>query len=292
MTEKSPLTFLLSAGAAPQFKVIRWTPEMAEYAFKNHNTHPLQRSFGQTTAEKYRRTMEAGQWRPAWPQCVIAFSVDGVLLNGQKTLWAIWKSGVTIDICTQWNVPESAFVLYDDFQSRNIGQLARQSGLSNVTCRNAVTKLIMAVDHNLGQHVKPSINDVIKHTVDDALMNTIVSFASGRKAIKTSEAAVAYALHKIAVVHGFDAAASFYERVGSGVNLAADDPRLHLKRFLSQRAVNSWDDRHRIVVAIIKAFNAWMDGTPMYVLNVKTTDLIPVVSGTTPLYNRARSRTA
>lgn len=281
------LGFLTSAGAGPQFKVIRWTPEMAEYAFNHHNTHQYQRSFRQSLAEKYRRTMEAGQWRPAWPQCVIAFSVGGVLLNGQKTLWAIWKSGITIDVCTQWNVPESDFLLYDDFQSRNLGQLARQAGLNNVGDRNALTRMIMGIDHNIGSRCNPSVSDVIKYTVDNELMNAVLTFAANRHAINTSDAAMAYALYKIAVVHGFDAASSFYERVGSGVNLGADDPRLHLKRFLDRYEIKHWEDRIRVVIAIIKAFNAWMNGTPMMLLTVKPNEEIPAVVGSTPLYSRA-----
>lgn len=292
MTEKSPLAFLASAGASTEFKVIRWTPEMAEYAYNNHNKHPLQRSFKLSIAEKYRRTMEAGQWRPAWPQCVIAFSVDGVLLNGQKTLWAIWKSGITIDVCTQWNVPESDFVLYDDFQSRNLGQLAKQAGLNNVADRNALTRMIMGIDQKLGERVKPSVSDVVKYTVDNELMNAALTFASNRHAIQTSDAAMAYALYKIAVVHGFDAATSFYDRVGSGVNLGVDDPRLHLKRFLDRFEIKHWIDRVHVVIAIIKAFNAWMSGTPMLIMKVHPKEEIPEVVGATPLYSRARSRTA
>jgi|688.fasta_scaffold07088_21 hypothetical protein len=291
MTEKSPLTFLLSAGAAPQFKVIRWTPEMAEYAFNNHNTHQHQRLFRLSLAEKYRRTMEAGEWRPAWPQCVIAFSVGGVLLNGQKTIWAIWKSGITIEVCTQWNVPESDFVLYDDFQSRNLSQLARQAGLNNVADRNALTRMVMAIDHNLGMRVNPSVSDVVKYTVDNELMNAAITFAANRSAIRTSDAAMAYALYKIAVVHGFDAASSFYERVASGVNLGADDPRLHLKRFLERFAIKHWQDRVHVVIAVIKAFNAWMNGTPMLLMKVSPKEEIPEVVGASPLYNRSRSRT-
>lgn len=280
------LGFMKSAGAGPQFKVIRWTPEMAEYAFTHHNTHEQQRAFGQSIAEKYRRTMEAGQWRPAWPQCVIAFSVSGVLLNGQKTLWAIWKSGITIDVCTQWNVPESDFVLYDDFQSRNLIQLARQSGLNYVTSRNAVTKMIMALDLKLGSNVRPSISDVIKHTVDDRLMNTMITFANGRS-IRTSDAAIAYALYKIAMVHSFDVATTFFLRTERGDNLNADDPRLHLNRFLTRSGVLNWSERNRVVVAIIKAFNAWFSGTSMQLLQVKTGHAIPDVVGDALTYKRA-----
>ena len=292
MTEKSPLTFLLSAGAARQFKVIRWTPEMAEYAYNNYNKHPLQRSFKQSIADKYRRTMEAGKWRPSWPQCVIAFSVGGMLFNGQKTLWAIWKSGITIEVCTQWNVSEEDFLLYDDFQSRNLGQLARQAGLNNVADRNALTRMVMGIDHKLGSRVNPSVSDVMKYTVDNELMNAALTFASNRHAIPTSDAAMAYALYKIAVVHGFDAATSFYERVGSGVNLGADDSRLHLKRFLDRFEIKHWEDRVHVVIAVIKAFNAWMNGTPMLLMKVHPKEEIPDVVGASPLYNRARPRTA
>ena len=293
MFEKSPLLFLSSAGAAPQFKVIRWTPEMAEYAYKNHNTHALQRPFLQAIADKYRRDMEAGRWRAAWPQCVIAFSVNGRLFNGQKTLWAIWKSGITIEICTQWNVPESDFILYDDFQSRSLVQLGKQAGLNHVSDRNALTKLIMAIDHNAGRTCKPSVSDVIKYTVDNELMNAALTFAASRKAIRTSQPAMAYALYKIAVVHGFEAATSFYERVGSGVNLGADDPRLHLKRFLDRIQINRYEDRTRVIIAIIKAFNAWMSGTQMLIMKIAPDERMPDVIGASPLYNRAvRTRTA
>ena len=280
MTEKSPLTFLLSAGAAPQFKVIRWTPEMAEYAFKNHNTHQHQRSFNRDTADKYRRTMEAGNWRAAWPQCVIAFSVGGVLLNGQKTLWAIWKSGITIEVCTQWNVPESDFLLYDDFQSRNLAQLSRQAGLTNVHARTSLTRMIMCLEQGEGMNVAPSVADVQRLTVDDEVANVVLNHVQNHRGTDQigNYCACQYALWKIAKINGVEVALKFYDTMVAGVNLNEVDPRLHLGRFLrARRGHSDRASRYLTAVGFIKAFNAWANNKPMGLLRVINTEEMPVV---------------
>ena len=271
-------------------RVIDWTPAMAEYVFTALNTHGTQRSFSLATAERYRRIMEAGQWRQPWPQCCIAFSKEGQLLNGQHTLWAVWKSGLTIKINTAWNLTDSDFLLFDDFKARGLNQLAKQAGLTHTSLRNGIAKAVMALDHGMGQCVHPNVDDVIQITVDDVTMNTLVSYVVNQVKTKTriSGVALAYSLHKIAVVHGLDAAIEFFNRVLSGTNLDADDPRLHLARFLNNRTANSWVERTQIIIGIIKAFNAWVNGVSMQLLRVAGNEDIPEVVGTLPVRNRSR----
>lgn len=278
MTAKKVLAFL-TEGKDKMFRVITWTPQMAEEAFNKHNTHTQQRSFNLPTAQKYRRVMEAGEWRPAWPQCVLAFSRDGVLLNGQHTIWAIWKSGITIDVCTQWNLDREDFLLFDDFKSRNLAQLSKQAGLNHVNIRNGVAKMVMAIDHKHGREVVPTVADVVSITCDDALMNDVVMYVNGKSRFKehTSHIAVTYALYKIALVNGLEIAMAFHDRVASGANLSETDPRLHLARYLRQHVVRAWDSRMHICIAIIRAFNAWATDTPMRVMSVRVTDTMPAV---------------
>jgi len=284
------LEFLTEARGGMTTRVVDWTPSMAEYVFTALNTHGTQRSFSLATAERYRRIMEAGQWRQPWPQCCIAFSKEGQLLNGQHTLWAVWKSGLTIKINTAWNLTDSDFLLFDDFKARGLNQLAKQAGLTHTSLRNGIAKAVMALDHGMGQGVHPNVDDVIQITVDDVTMNTIVSYVVNQVKTKTriSGVALAYSLHKIAVVHGLDAAIEFFNRVLSGTNLDADDPRLHLARFLNNRTANSWVERTQIIIGIIKAFNAWVNGVSMQLLRVAGNEDIPEVVGTSPVRNRPR----
>ena len=285
----SLLPFMSEAHKGMVMRVVDWTPPMSEYAFTTLNTHENQKKFNQPTAEKYQRIMLADEWRQPWPQCCIAFSTDGVLLNGQHTLWAVWKSGRTIRINTAWNLTNEDFLLFDNFKTRNLGQLAKQAGLGNTSIRNGIAKLVMGHDHDMGPSVQVTVEDTIRITVDDVLMNSMVTYVVNvRKRARTSEVALTYALYKIANVHGLDAACEFFERVSNGNNLDSNDPRLHLNRFLNNRSIKSWDQRTQVIIGIIKAFNAWMSGTPMQVLSVRPSESIPNVIGASLIRSRSR----
>lgn len=286
------LGFLQESHKSMVSRVIDWTPQMAEHAFMTLNTHEKQRAFKPAVADRYRRIMEEGKWRQPWPQCCIAFSSDGVLLNGQHTLWAVWKSGLTIRINTAWNLTSEDYLLFDDFQSRNLAQLSKQAGLTNTSVRNGLAKVVMALDEKMGQAVQPQVSDVIRITSDDLLMNSVITYIIGKKSAMTvrySEVALCYALFKIAKVHGLDVSMDFFNRVVSGVNLNADDPRLHLARFLLNRAVKSWHDRLQVIMGIIKAFNAWISGASMQALYVRGNEHMPEVLGL-PLAPLVRQR--
>jgi len=285
----SLLPFLSEAHSGMVQRVIEWTPPMAEYAFTTLNTHEKQRKFIQPTAEKYQRIMLAGEWRQPWPQCCIAFSTDQLLLNGQHTLWAVWKSGLTIKINTAWNLTNEDFLLFDNFKNRDLNQLAKQAGLSNTSIRNGIAKIVMGLDYGMGRLVQPTVEDTIRLTVDDVLMNSMVTYVVNvRNKMRVSMVALTYALYKIASVHGLDAACEFFNRVVNGNNLDSTDPRLHLNRFLSNRSIRTWEDRTQIIIGIIKAFNAWMVGTPVQVLSVRPSESMPDVVGAPLIRNRPR----
>jgi hypothetical protein len=276
---QTTLGFLTSAGAAPVFQVIRWTPEMAKEAFETLNNHPHQRLFKLEVARKYMRKMLAGEWVPAFPQCVLAFSTDRHILNGQHTLWAIWNSGITIDVCTNWNVSPDVFKLFDDFEKRNLGQILKQESINNRNVRASVTKLIMAIDEEYGSQVMPTVDEVVRCTITNELMNEVITYIVGQTKgpLRRSESVSTYAVYQIALIHGLEVATAFFDRVHNGVNLTANDPRLHLARFMLSRSTATWNDRVAIIIGIIKAFNAWANAMPMSLLSVKAGEKMPKV---------------
>lgn len=277
------LAFLDEAGGNKS-RVILWTPKMAESAFMEHNSHDKQRGFRKTHAEMLKRQMDDGLWRQPWFQTWIAFeSGTRHVVNGQHTLWAIWQHGKPVSVNTAWNLDSSAMASFDCFKARGMGVLTQQAGMDYAKHRNAVTRLRMAIDFNAGVHCEITTNEVYALTVEDVLMDQCIRAAAGNATFKEirSAAAVEYAMWRIASVHGFETATKFMEETMIGANMARNDPRLHLGRFLRQKVHHTFGDRYLVVVGIIRCFNMVLSGATVETsgLIVKSGAKIPDVYG-------------
>lgn len=92
------------------------TPEMAMAWLDGHNVH--NRPLRQARVDRYVRDMRLGRWQLTHQG--IAFSKDGVLIDGQHRLWAIVESGCTIKILVHHGLPIASQTVIDTAEPRNV----------------------------------------------------------------------------------------------------------------------------------------------------------------------------
>lgn len=121
--------------------VMTVSPEIAvQWLEKNY---PGNRRVQQGRIALYQSVMERGEWTLSHQG--IAFGVDGHLRDGQHRLWAIVKSGRTVDMMVSFNVPNDAYLVTDTGMAKSLSdrmELDRVRGKDMVaTVRAAITGL-------------------------------------------------------------------------------------------------------------------------------------------------------
>jgi hypothetical protein len=266
------LAFLDDGNGEMEAKIV-WTPEMAEEALTKHNKRDQQRNMIPASIDKYSHEMIDGTWIEDWYQTWIAFEVGTKFIqNGQHTLKSIVTSGKSISVRTAWNVPPERMKNWDMFKARTLTLLIKQAGMNYQTDRAALARMILHLDEGRIVGVTPTVDDIHRLTMEDQTADAIVRIINSHAVSKEfgSNAAIEYALLKIAQANSLDIACKFYETVADGINLNEVDPRLHLARFLRSRrgVVTTPPTRYQNVVGIIKAFNAWALNKPMSLCRV------------------------
>jgi hypothetical protein len=214
--------------------------------------------------------MAAGDW--ATGTGTIDFGEDGKLADGQHRLLAVVESGVTVEFLVRRNVPLAVIENTDTGRRRTFADLLAHRGEPHATALAAGTAL----------HLRWA-RGVPVSGGDNPTFSTLTAWLDGyaglRPATRPGAAlsravgmkasigtAIAYEFARIDEAEG----PAFVSLLISGSNLAEDCAVLHLRRQLLNRAAS----RYRItptdeLAFTIKAWNAWISGTPVRVLSYR-----------------------
>ena len=115
------------------------TPQLAEKWLEG-NTH--NRPLRANRVEQYASDMKGGRWRLTHQG--VAFSDTGVLLDGQHRLYAIWQTGIPIEMMVTYGLPEDSQQFIDEGLPRSVVDVQKLSGDSKVnTYRVAVARRML-----------------------------------------------------------------------------------------------------------------------------------------------------
>lgn len=270
-------------------EVVTVTPEVASEWLGR----PLaqQRTISRNDVAKYERAMREGRWRePSLDP--IAFTEEGLLLNGQHRLAALIKAGMSIEMLIVHDVPGDLFPTIDTGRRRQASQFVR---LPNATALASTTRLVlwyhkrrMADPRHPMSPVGPSAvgfdTDEILAFIEGEWGETLqASVHEARMAARYSgvPTSVMGAVLVIARMEGADPLLleEWIQGLTEGIGLTEDDPR----RRLRQRLLDTSSSAHirRSVVAVwmltVRAFNAWMQGRPVKTLKYEAGDAPPAI---------------
>lgn len=266
------------------------TPKLAHEWLSSRNKG--NRSIGQGVAKRYAEAMKEGRWKLTHQG--IAFDRDGLLLDGQHRLMAVILAQISVPF---WIIPDcdrETFDVLDVGRRRTAGHLIEHPNANTIA---AAARFVGAIDGTLdtnrivwGVLADRAENNQVLDVVNNwpELVEHAESCDRARKAARIPSsmhlaviAQAARTVHR----HLID---PWIDGLSSGVGLADDDPRLHLRnRFMRDAAVRgggNWNSNsERRVLAyslIIRAWNHWAVGRRMRILKtIRTEEAVPSVAG-------------
>jgi hypothetical protein len=245
-------------------------PPMAEAALARNagNREPVL-----SQVKKNALDMEAGNWMPTGES--IVFNEQSDLNDGQHRLWAGYLSGITFRsyVVVSAPVEENLFAYYDCGKGRSAADAlhtAGMNGLGKVLAR-AITELAVRYDHDALGPVKSIRFRPVGHreVLDyakahpDFVQTAHLMFGSYLDAVRVigSKQGAAFFAWLVVRAYGEAALDRFCKPLGSGANLAEDDPILAAREKLMLAAEDGTKMPSRTRLALLnKAFLMSVNG--------------------------------
>lgn len=248
----------------PTTTYINVTPAQAQEWLKQNTSN---RKLSKVAVEKYRRDMEAGRWKLTHEG--IAFDSDGVIVDGQHRLMAVSQmpGDFTLKLSVTFNLEPVARKYVDQGRKRDGAGNLQMAGIKNATATAAAARLILLHESGLlfrDNHLRQMIT--VPH-VEEWVENNmgLVNFANDHHRMITStnltpstSRATFFILSRVDA----EATVKFFHTLGTGLELAADDPIYSLRsRLLTIATKKARKPATRDEMgAVIKTWNLWRDG--------------------------------
>jgi hypothetical protein len=260
-------------------KVVLVTPDVAQKWLEG-NTH--NRTLRQSTVERYARDMTEGRWRKTHQG--IAFDSDGVLIDGQHRLWAIFTAGVEIEMLVTYGLDMSAQEVID-------GGEVRQARDTLVLRGEGVSQVMVGVAKMLAQQTRKQWNPTRTETVE--------VFEEHAEAIKFAGSAFPRHVRGIRIVPVLTPVArAFYTEpqtmlltfgrvLCDGVSTSLDEaPIILLRNWLLEKTPKRAD----VYGKAERALWAYLNNQPIKTLYKAENELFPMPSETQPKAAKKRKR--
>lgn len=256
----------MSADGGPLCELVELTPEMAAQMLKtNVRNRPLVPAHVKRLAD----AMRAGEWELNGEPIQIAD--DGTLLNGQHRLMAVLDANVTIPALVVSGLGSDAFRTLDAGQRRRLSDVLALRGEVDTTNLSATLGLL----HRYRKGVRMDVAGATAPSAQQAL-DLLEREPEVRDALRRSGRLRSHNQMRLSVMavlmHLFDEA-----NPGEGTRFFEELCRVHTDPKSPLRALRSILERgqrdrtyrppvYSLCAMTIKAFNAWIDGTPMTIL--------------------------
>ena len=259
--------------ATPQITIEVITPELA-YELLTSNCR--NRTLRGNVVAAYARDMSEGRWKAAGEPIYVA--ADGELLNGQHRLNAVVEAGVSVHLPIMRGVPKDYRMIADQGLRRTTGDVLSIEGEVNSNQLAAALRKLYMFRHTGGfMDTKQPISSVeISELLqrEPEIRSWITEGKRLYRAINLNQAVATALLYVLHEIHPSEAP-EFVARLVSGTGLAEGDPVLALrKRFMISRPSKPGEQ----AALVIKAFNSWMERSPMYQLRWDSSQAYPTIT--------------
>lgn len=139
MTKNSPLITqgsITTIKPHPHVEIIQVSPEQASEWLLTRNSR--NRAMRHNDIARYARDMQAGRW--LFTGEGIKFDWDGVLLDGQNRLQAIFNTGITVPLAVFTNLDPTAQEVMDSGRGRKVKDQFDLRGEKNATALAAIVR--------------------------------------------------------------------------------------------------------------------------------------------------------
>jgi hypothetical protein len=249
------------------------TPSMARHIIANHMPEGSNRRLRRPHVARLAAAMTAGHWNGNTHQG-IAFTVDGIVNDGQHRIHACAQSGVAIDMMMVFGQPRAAFEVIDqDAVHRDAATLLELDGLhtGSSTLAAGLARGLLGIKKGatgaaIRQVLKAEVLAFVRDNV--AAVNAAVKDSSrivGGIRSHVSPSNIGTALFLIRERGSPERVEEFVTALASGANLAANNPILVCREGLRAGAFGgglrgATDRRPHEIAAVILAWNLWRCG--------------------------------
>jgi hypothetical protein len=240
------------------------SPDMAKVMMeRNESDEWKNRHMSESNVARLARAIKQGRW--AYTSQPIIFSETGRLLNGQHTLTAVIRAGVSIDSLVTFGVADEAFKFMDVGTRRQAGHIFEIEGISNYFYASAAAKILLRYYSDTGWNgsvgVTPDNDELLEFYYQHAGIQQ--SYPAARKATDGNilPPSWAGAVHYLCAEVEHSKADEFFYQLSTGIGIENEkSPIFTLRARLLKN--NSMPKHYREPSAaraayVIQAWNAW-----------------------------------
>lgn len=264
------LRTLIKTGAREETLEQRFviTPAVAKHILEKHNQS--NRSLNENHISSLVRDIKNGHWIEG-TGTMVSFAQNGQLIDGQHRLGAIVKSKTPLRLSLKFGLDESAQRVIDTGRKRTYSDfIAMTEGLDAKykTERASVTRMLygflhdQAHPHSFTNNNKPTQSDLYEVAVqfNDAITEAVTSTLGPGHVQKVVVGSYAAFVAVLANASDYSIHTSrFFELLGTGANLDADDPIMVVRnRLLTRDEFRNQKTKDRTIGLLIKCWNLWI----------------------------------
>lgn len=259
----------------PQSEVITFTqlitPDLAKgYLAKNTHNRNVQQSHVQALADAMRK----GRWQITHQG--IAFSEDGVLLDGQHRLLAVVESGVSVSMQVTMGLSSEALFGIDTNKVRTVAQNVQLQGYKYAKAVTAWTNVVKVL--LLGGTERTWNTEDVLRIYDES--TEIIQMAVSIPGLAQQPASIG-AAYLFAAPKNPQRIHQFFSAVLSGVGLGANSPELSAHQYYFSSNKRGTDKRWEACAKLLRCAQAYLEGTALDARHIYASD------GTVEYFGRA-----
>lgn len=249
-------------------RLVTVTPKLAESLIETKNKH--NRSVDHARVDQYAADIRRGEWMVNGE--AIKISADGQVLDGQHRLLAVLEAGMSIDTLLISGLPPASQETMDQGKARTFSDVLKLRGEKDYCVLAAATRIVCVyerdgVPFSQGYKAAPSNNQASRTLERNPGIRESCALANKlrRPWLTVSTAGALHYLLSQADEDGAGAS-DFFTRLMTGENLERSSPIYTLRERLIGEHYTT-DERRlqpKVKLAfIVKAWNAYQDGTPL-----------------------------
>lgn len=239
-------------------KYLEVTPAMAKkYLDANTNN----RTLSDRQIDQYARALEQDDW--PFTGDAIRIAEDGTLLDGQHRLFAIERSGKSMECLVVSGLDNKTQMYMDSGRKRQSSDYLTLHGVGNATFLSAAARMLMLWEswREQGRTISPTNIEVTEYVLSniDALQSSRPPSYKVYRAIHANHAAVHAAyVRGLEVTEDPFLVANFFERLATGAELKLGEPVYALRNSILRRQDEL--TRNETLWMVVRAWNAEMRG--------------------------------
>jgi hypothetical protein len=266
------------------------TPELASMLLAN--PHPKQRKIGQSTVDKYARTIKDGRWALVPDPIMVADQPDGRMFNGGHRCRAVVVTGITIPVLIDWGADPDLFDKIDVVRKRQADQFITEAdGYARASAaRLCLWYRFRFEKQPMGVNVTFDVDEILAEVeAREPQFDMFLPLARDTYQLTGLSRSVALAAYSIAGEMGYvDEVHEFVSGVADFSGLGDDDPRRALaERFRKQVHRQRRRQTSADWTVLVRTLNQYIEGVP--VNRVFMTDIWPRVGEGESAFRRRRN---